>query len=275
MAQYIQVACEELTEDPLAPGPEPMATLLEALLAVRALRTDRGFGLDHYYLGNLIANGNWNERTLDPGVVPRRVGELIEEVRSTRNGKKAVFVGRNFYVAVRDEEFQEVATLNTVLEPVMPTLLGMAARGHWIKEKRPLRLLRNGSTLLGTIRAIKKGDLWISVSPSAYDVDLLIGFNSRDLMYTVASYPQIREFHAMLNAVTFGRAWTGEHFQAFAHEADKETAVYYQLRRPSDGTALSFSQEQWNELKEIYGSAMTNPEMKAIFNELSWIYGEL
>ena len=275
MAQYIQVACEELTEDPFAPGPEPMAVMLEVLLAVRGLRTDRGSGLDRYYLGNLIDAGKWNERTLDSEVVPQLVGKLIREIRVSGNGKKAVGVGRNFYVAIRDEEFQEVAALNSVLEPFMPILFRMAARGHWIQEHRPVRLPRDGSLPLGAVPPTKQGDVWISVSPGTTDVNLLIGFQSRDLMYTVSTYSQIREFAAMLKAVTFGKAWQGEHFHVFANEASSEAAAYYQLQRHNDGVALSFTELQWAELQKIYASVMANPHMEAIFKELSWIYGEL
>ena len=74
MAQYIQVACEELTEDPFAPGPEPMAVLLDALLAVRGLRTDRGGGLDQRRIRAAFPEGGKNpvgasghERQLEPG----------------------------------------------------------------------------------------------------------------------------------------------------------------------------------------------------------------
>src|SRR5580698_7796115 len=53
LAQYIQIACEEVSENPRMPGPDAYTQLLEALLAVRGLRTDRGIGLDRYYLGNV------------------------------------------------------------------------------------------------------------------------------------------------------------------------------------------------------------------------------
>jgi hypothetical protein len=53
LAQYVQVACEELSGTTRLPSPDSLLALLEALLAVRSLRTDRGGGLDRFYLGNL------------------------------------------------------------------------------------------------------------------------------------------------------------------------------------------------------------------------------
>jgi hypothetical protein len=48
LARYVQVACEEASARPLS-----LVAVPEALLAVRALRVDRGGGLDRVYLGNL------------------------------------------------------------------------------------------------------------------------------------------------------------------------------------------------------------------------------
>ena len=42
LAQYVQVACEELSGTTRPPSPDSFVALLEALLAVRSLRTDRG-----------------------------------------------------------------------------------------------------------------------------------------------------------------------------------------------------------------------------------------
>jgi hypothetical protein len=53
LARYLQVGCEEVAGDPECPKPESFAQVLEAFLALRALRLDRGVALDKYYLGNL------------------------------------------------------------------------------------------------------------------------------------------------------------------------------------------------------------------------------
>lgn len=51
LAQYAQVGCEELAGDPATSRAESLRCVLEAFLAVRALRVDRGIELDCYYLG--------------------------------------------------------------------------------------------------------------------------------------------------------------------------------------------------------------------------------
>ena len=275
LAQYIQIACEELTGDPLAPSAESYAVLLESLLAVRGLRTDRGLGLDRYYLGYLADTGTWNDRKLDNDVLPEVVGKLVNEVRGSKNGKRAAGVGRCFYAAVRDEEFQEIAALNNLLEPSMDTLFRMAARGHWIREKRPVRALRDGPLLLGNIPPIKQDGLWLSVQPHATDLSFNIGLFSGNVMYQVIGYPQIREFHAMLNALVPGDRWNGVDFFGSGEPETKTDPPYYQFRRNQDGVTLSLSEDDWGNLKAIYGTAMAEPTLQGNFAELSMIYGDL
>lgn len=275
MAQYIQIACEELTGDPLAPGPESYAGMLEALLAVRGLRTDRGTGLDRYYLGNLIDGGLWNERKLNESTVPDVVAKLIEDIRAAGTGKMAAGVGRCFYVALRDEEFHQIVTLNNALAPHMNTLFRMAARGHWIKEHRPARLLRDGPLLLGSVPTVKQGDRWLSVAPGSTDLCFVIGFDAGDLIYTVSGYAQVREFNAMLTTLAPGKVWTGVDFHGFSNAASRQKAASFQFRRHQDGVMLGFDEEKWQKLKDLFFEAMAHPELEAIFGELSLIYGEM
>lgn len=275
MAQYIQIACEELTENPLAPAADTYATLLEALLAVRALRTDRGAVLDKYYLGNLIDGGLWSQRKLDEEVVPSLIGRMIEEIRASGNGKAAAGVGRCFYVALRDEEIEEIVSLNNVLQPHMKTLFRMAARGHWITEKRPVRSLRDGPMALGSVPTVRKGDLAISVAAGDSDVSFSINIDGGNLIYPLSGYAQIHEFAALLKALKPESIWNGVNFHALAYVADNDMAPTWQFRRKQDGVFLSFNNENWERLKDLFSAAMEQPKLGVIFEELSLIYGEL
>jgi hypothetical protein len=141
LAQYVQVACEELSGTTRLPSPDSFIALLEALLAVRSLRTDRGGGLDRFYLGNLgvpVATV-FSERQFDPELLPHAVADLIQDLRrGAASPKEVVFAGRNLYVALRDEVLSDIVALNRSLAPLLGTLFRLAARGHWIREKRPL-----------------------------------------------------------------------------------------------------------------------------------------
>ena len=143
LSQYIQVACEELTENPELPSADSFAVLLDALLAVRALRVERGVGLDRFYLENL-GSGNevaLNDRQLDPDVVPQVIEKLTLRLRTPPGSDKPIFAGRSFYVAMRDEKLTALVTLNRTPFPGMETLFRLASRGHWIQEHRPFAVL--------------------------------------------------------------------------------------------------------------------------------------
>lgn len=275
LAQYVQVACEELTGDPQAPSAETYVALIEALLALRTLRTNRGTGLDRYYLENLASGGLWNERKLDDRLVPDVLARLVEQIRAAGSGKMAAPVGRCLYVALRDEEIHELISINEALAPYMNTLFRMAARGHWIKEGRPVRLVRDGSMLLGSVPTVRQGNRWLSVAPSGSDVSFAMGIDGGDLIYTLSGYNQIREFHAMLRTLKPGTVWTGVDFHGLANEATGNKAASYQFRRHQDGVMLGFNEDNWQQLKSLFLAAMEQPELQTIFRELSMIYGEL
>jgi hypothetical protein len=88
LGQYIQAATEDLKQNAVPPPAQSFIAILEAFLAVRSLRTDRGGGLDRYYLENLgmPEGGGLNERQPDPGLVPQTVTEINEKLRRNPEG---------------------------------------------------------------------------------------------------------------------------------------------------------------------------------------------
>lgn len=78
----MQAGCEELADDPELPQPESFAQVLEAFLAVRTLRRERGVELDRYYLGPLTKNVSFHGRKSDYGASPRASCGMITSSRS-------------------------------------------------------------------------------------------------------------------------------------------------------------------------------------------------
>jgi hypothetical protein len=279
LAQYIQIACEELSENPLMPGPGVFATILEALLAVRALRTDRGAGLDRYYAGNLEVPDDalFNERQFDPEFVPKIVRNLIRELReSSSPPKKQVSVGRNFYVALRDEELSNVMALNRALEPFLPTLLRLAARGHWIREHRPLRAGRQEEFVnWPSVPTTKEGDFYLSGTVSSEgEIYLALTMDSRGVVYPLCPYPQIREFAALLEQLEPGQRWEGLHFQAWT-DTFKSQGLVFVFRRHKDQVTFSFPEEEWKKLRRLFSAVLAEPALQSLFDELALVYGEI
>jgi hypothetical protein len=277
LSQYIQVACEELSENPLMPSSHSFAILLEALLAVRGLRVDRGVEMDRYYLENLESKPEvaFNDRQLDPEVVPRVVAKLVQELHESSSPRKPTFAGHNFYIAVRDEELTGIVALNRVLLPYTTTLLRLAARGHWIRERRPVRSLRERRLVISEVPAVVAPGFRLSFSVSGEgEVFFLLSMEERDVMLPMGPYPEIREFLAMLEHFETHRDWNGVRFHAYTSQETPETPMRFYVRR-RDSVALGFSIEEWQCLKDLFAKALAMPDLQPLMAELGLAYGEL
>jgi hypothetical protein len=278
LAQYIMVACEEVSEDPATPGLDSFVALLEALLAVRRLRIDRGVALDRYYLGNLGAEDGaaFNDRQLDPEVVPQVAQKLIQELRESSGSRKPVFAGRSFYVAVRDEELPDLIALNRTLFPYMSTLFRLAARGHWMREHRPVRSQGESPVIAESISAVSAAGFRLTFSVCGDgEVSILVSMDAKDVAYPLAPYPEIREFAAMLDRLKSEEAWSGIHFRAWVTEATREKPARFCFCRHRDGITFGFSAKEWQSLKGLFAKALATPKLERLFAELSLVYGEL
>ena len=278
LAQYVQVACEAVSENSAVPSSGAFCAVLESLLAVRALRTDRGTGLDRYYLSNLGVPeaAAFNERQFDPEFVPQVVTSLIRELRGFLDAKKAAFAGRNLYVALRDEALDDLITLNRVLEPHMAILFRMAARGHWVRERRPVRVRHEGPVFTSPIPAVSAGDLRLTASVSTEgEIQLALAMDGRGVSYPLGPYPEIQEFMAMLQQLEPGQTWDGLHFHASADTTTPGQPVKFQFRRRADGVMFTFAEAEWESLNGVFAAALAEPALQVVLAELALVYGEL
>ena len=273
IGQYIQTATEEVSEDPAMPGPAVFVTLLEALLAVRGLRSDRGVGLDRYYLGNLgVPDGPiLSERQFDPDLLSQVVTKLIESLRQSPPPPKPAFAGRNFFVAVRDEVIDDVIALNRVLDPFGEALFRLAVRGHWMREKRPVRRGREDQLVYSELPVVVAEGFKTQASMNSEgEVSIRVLMDHKDVVFPIVTYPEIREFAAMLEQLVPDREWRGTHY--FGHVSE-EGRFYF--RRRSEGIQFGFSAEEWHGLKGLFATTIHAPKLQAAFAELALVYGEL
>lgn len=277
LAHYIQVACEELSTDDERPSAESYAVLLEALRALRELRVERGVGLDRFYLeniGSLDGECFFNDRQLDPDIVPRVIDKWVKQLRSSSKAARPAFTGRAFYVATRDEKVSDLVAVNKALSRYLDPLYRLAARGHWIKEHRPVRGSTKPSVISDIVTPMISGNLRISMAvASEGDLSILLRILDRDLMYPLSSYPEIREFMTMLDRFKPGQIWRSASFYAFAaQETDSLARVYF--RRSSDGVTVGFSLEEWHALKNLFARLFRTSSMLQLSAELSLMYGD-
>jgi len=291
LAQYAQAGCEDMTSDPALPSRQSFANILEAFLAVRALRLRAAPDKDAYYLGNLSGWTDQGSGTRpaagehNPEVVPAVVGRLVEQLRES-TVERPSFAGRNLYVALRDEHLQGADALNRALTPYLTGLYRLAARGHWLLERRPIRKERRPWETLESapqsVPNVEVGDLTLtSLVSQEGELHMLLNLKSHRVAYALGPYPHIREFHAMLGKVVQGKIWNGRYF--FAHtghlhmippQDDAEASTFY-FREHAKGVLVEFTSAEWEQLKTLFTQVMELAELRLTLTELALQYGEV
>jgi len=279
LAHYVQAGCEELAEDPGLPKPESFAQALEALLAVRALRVERGTELDRYYLGNLgqAEVAPLKRLQLDADLVPKAVAALVHELRQSAAARKPVFVGRSLFVALRDESLEGIAAVNRALSRYWPVLYGLAARGHYLREHRPVRVGNALDSLLRpNLPCVMGGDPRVSMRvTNDGELKMLIEMSRKQVVYPLRCYPRIREFASMLERLEPGGYWKGREFLGCTTRAVPDQATCFSLRHRGNGITVSLAAEEWQSLREGFQRALALPELQPVLAELSLAYGEM
>jgi hypothetical protein len=190
-----------------------------------------------------------------------------------------VFAGRNLAVALRDENLEDIATVNSALADYLPALYRLAARGHWLQEQRPIRLRRIGKDYgfrSSVFPQVTGGDFRLSILPTdEEDLSMALEMPIRDVTYPLGPYPQIREFATMLERLQPGAQWKGREFFGYSSAPVAPQATHFYFRHRSNGIAFGFSAEGWECLKELFAKALGLPELQPVLRELALQYGEV
>lgn len=291
LAQYVQSGCEELSSDPELPSRESFAQILEAFLAIRSLRRHAAPEMDDYYLGNLSGwadKGGGTSRggsVREPDMIPVVIRRMVQDLRESSASERPSFVGRNLYVALRDERLKGVESLHRTLAPFLPRLYQVAARGHWLVQYQPIRKQRKPWETLDFIPDdvpnVTVGNLLLSsVVSQDGELHMMLNLKSHRIAYSLGPYPQIRELQAMVERMAPGKTWNGRYF--FGHtgelvpphrQTDAATSTFY-FREHAKGVLVEFSTAEWGELKNLLEQTMKLPQLKSTLKELSLQYGE-
>jgi hypothetical protein len=277
MSQYVQTACEELSENPEAPSRDAYAVLLEVLLDVRELRSKECVGLDRYYLGNLglsdaVTRG---DRAFGSDAVALAITRLVQQLRDSGHAEKPVFAGRNLHAALRDEALADMVALNEVLLAHMETLFRLAARGHWIRERRPLHAEGATAAMRESVCQLSDGMRLVFSDDPTGGLSAILHVERRQLQYRLKSYPEIVEFSAMLQCLQQRRTWAGPKFCGGIIDDFSRGGYRSYFFRYDDGVELIFSVEECRTLHDSFAAALAAPELQSKLAELALVYGDL
>lgn len=281
LGYYIQQGCEQLREGPELLSAESYIALTEAFVAALSLRrgSKNVFELDHYYLGNLGTPAP-DEKTVNVESVIRLSRKWIGRIKEARgNGARTPepgLIGRNLYVVFRDEHLRSVEGLNEVLRPYMRTLFRVAARGHYLSEKRPVRQ-SSVHQMAGSYQhqpdPVVLGELRLSVHiQDSLEFSMLLTFGAHRVLYPLESYPLILEFDRMVKALAAGNQfWRGPEFFGYTWKGENA----FNFRRNNNGITLDFSPQEWTAVGELMSRGLALPELQAALEDTDLAYGEI
>jgi len=252
-----------------------VVAVLQALMAVRALRQDRGADLDRYYLRNLgspthlVCNG----RRSDPDAVPEVIADLIRILRESGHVKEAALAGHTFFTALRDEVVSDGVALHRALNPFLDQLFRLAARGHWIRERRPIRM--PGEYLPQRSFEPLSVERFCVIPFVSKEGDLELGLAMHDfgVTYPMGPYPEILEFGAMLHQLEAGQVWDGMLFQGSGEMT--RSGPRFHFSRRADRVLFTFPEQEWNCLKKLFATLLGSAEVQSALDRLSLEYGDI
>ena len=166
--------------------------------------------------------------------------------------------------------------MNRVLDPFVAPLFRLAARGHWLREHRPVRVAREFCGDEPLIPPQNSGNFCLRTSlDTEGDLRMVLSMDGCGVQYSLGPYPEIQEFATMLHHQEPGRSWRGMNFQASADPAHHDRYVRFQFRRHVERVTLSLLKEEWECMKDMFYSALEDLRVQLVLSALSLDYGEL
>lgn len=272
LAEFVRCGCEEAGANPDLPSPNSTAQVLMAFVAVRSLRMERGVELDRYYLGNLRWQGV-NDRQLDPNLVTDVVEQLLLQLQQSSAGwNRQIFAALNLYRAIRDEKLSSIGGLNDVLKPHLPTLIRLAARGHWLRIRKPIRRTYGGCCSSSfSLPPLKSDSVRLDPFVNDGELEVFVTFAYKDITFALESYPLIRDFATMLKCLGVVDKWDGSAFFGNTDHGGERLTFCHR----ASGMMLGCAREEWQSLRNLFGEALSRPEIEPVLSELSMEYGEI
>jgi hypothetical protein len=290
LAHFVRLALEASSAE--APNPvsrESMVAILDAFLAVHAIRAEQESRLDAFYLGSLPpecrpAPSKRANRTApaDADIVRRAVTETRRLVSDPSTTWQPQLVGRNLYVLLDEEKLPGAEDLTRTLRPFWPTLWRLAARGHYVETHTPVRerVTEREGLYQPAMPSVTEGPYTLAfVRRQGREFSVVLTFPGvRGPVYPIIGYPRLVEFRAMLAALVADHGtgdWTGAYFLAdvIAGRPGAPSEIWF--RAHDNGITFGFSVDEWVSLDTLFRRAWALPEIHRAWDALALEYGEL
>jgi hypothetical protein len=277
------------THTPNQVSRDSFIAILDAFLAVHALRPDEEGRLDTYYLGNLPAEcrpaptkRGGKVAPVDSDMVHRAVEETRRRGAALSATWQPLLAARNLYVLIEEDRLPGTADLNKALKPFWSALWRLAARGHFMETQQPVRdrAADREGMYQPPIPSVSEGDFTVHFARGAStEFSVLLSLPSaRGVHYPISGYPRLNEFRSMVLHLANqpnADSWSAADFigGVTAGEPDGPGTVWF--RAHENGITLFFSREEWATVRRLFRRAFDVPDIRRAWDVLTMEYGEL
>jgi hypothetical protein len=259
-------------------------SLLEAFLAAYRIRKPSKVNRDEQYRFNLCSVGDRK----DPSDIATAAERILQAMKKDgQDLARMVAPATILYELLEEEQFPSRQKLDEALMPHWPAMWRVAARGHFIEQKKPVKL-----RTLDTTDEDGFSSPWQPGIPSVFEGGFALSFvlgneselsllmtlpEQRFAMYPMSSLPMISEFRSMLERWDIrypNSLWNGHYFFGYTGQADGgELQAWF--RAQSNGISFGFTSLEWESIRELFRRAWDMPELQRVWQEGLLAYGEL
>jgi len=289
VAIYLQSGAEEQRQvppvwRPSAPCRTSYLALVEAFASLLQGQKKEVFGRHlWYYFANLDghhSNISFPEDDPEKGheAVVRLLSIHKDQLQSEEDWKYPGSIGRCLLTAIQSEP--ESRRIDQALAPYWRVLWRLAARGHWLRHQSPVRLVQTDSSGPAERRRFPSGvetrGLRLSFADGGGgDIAFHVEFRApRNFIYSIPRYPELIEFHAMLEEFGNVPAWNGRYFRAVISTNEDLGETKYTLWPKQQDLQIEFTDKEWLRLRDLLRQAWEKPEIVEGLATLELEYGE-
>jgi hypothetical protein len=290
LAHFVRHGVEAASaQTPNAVSRGSLVAILNAFLAVYALRTEGDSRLDAYYVGNLPAEDrpasakrSGKAGQGDQDVVRRTVIETRRHADDVLATWQPLLAARNLYALLEEDQLAGAEDINRALRPFWSPLWRLAARGHYLQTLMPIRdhATEQEGRYQPPILPVSEGAFTLNFyRAGGQEFSLLLGFPpSRGVSYPISGFPRLNEFRTMLMALQAAQEpdpWVATHFQGSVSAAQGDRPATVSFRAHDNGITLSFSLDEWAKVQGLFKHAWEIPDIRQAWEAMTLEYGEL
>ena len=232
-------------------------------------KSKEGEAMEGYFLGNLRVSADIGGKTLADSV-----DRWIAALEDRPSQPHAEFASRNLWTYLRDEQFPDEMQVVKTLNPYVPSLLQVAIRGHWEREREPLIERVKGSPQSGPparlVSPIAVDGISLMPAVQEYTIGAVIEFTERKSVVEAHNPVELEDLAEVTRLARTGVVARGG---TFAWNILGDRSKSYMLI--TDRARWQLDATEFKALGQCLDSLFREPSVAALIERLRYVYGRI